>query len=193
MIEIEGGLQQLNAVTQDDLELSDDDDEIEIRAPAFASFFERLRTLMSENVETKDRSTELSAKTVHEVAQTPPPALVEITFPDPYSPRPKKRASSLGEIPAGSKKNRVDPPPSNLETPQVGIPRTPDRPTTPRNPYYSGDSIESINEDDTKLMISTFIEQSIGYLGKEFRGIGWPSYAQKCRLKISGYFVNLNI
>jgi hypothetical protein len=69
-----------------------------------------------------------------------------------------------------------------------GIPHTPDQPTVPKNPVYSGDSIESIDEDNTKQMIRTFIHSTLYQLGRDFREISWPVYAQKCRFRISGSF-----
>lgn len=181
MLEVESGIRQLNAITEDDLELSDDEDGIELRAPAFASFFERLRTLMSENVPPESQPAESMSKVSHTAAPTPSPVPES---PDPKSSRPKKHSSSLEQSPVSSKKIRLKSPESE---PLANVFPTPHRPTVPKSPQYSGDSIESIDEDNTKLMISTFIEQTIGHLGKEFRGIQWPSYARKCRLKISGY------
>ena len=51
--------------------------------------------------------------------------------------------------------------------------------TAQNNPNYNGDSIESINEGDTKLITSTFIEQTIGHLGKEFRRVQWAVICPK--------------
>ena len=93
----------------------------------------------------------------------------------------KKRPNSLTISTPSPTKVRQE-----LAAYEQNIPRTPDQPTIPKNPVYSGDSIESIDEDNTKQMIRTFIHTTLYHLGRDFRGMSWPSYAQKCRLAISG-------
>jgi hypothetical protein len=56
----------------------------------------------------------------------------------------------------------MEEPPGNISTPQTDIFQTPERRTVPNNPDYRGDLFESINEDDTKLMISTLLSRALG-------------------------------
>ena len=39
-------------------------------------------------------------------------------------------------------------------------------------------------------MITTFIHTTLSLLGSDFRQVSWPLHAQKCRLSVSGYFLN---
>jgi len=57
------------------------------------------------------------------------------------------------------------------------------------NPDYTGDSIESIDEDNTKQMMATLIHSTLYHLGMAFRQVLWPLYTGTCSLKIAGYFM----
>lgn len=176
--------QELSAITPEILKAADDEEDIKDRAPNFGLFFEQMRRLLSDNAQREEelilptaRLTLAAAKpplsnptefksTVHSISSTSDskkrPNSLTISTPSPTKVRPKEAAHELR------------------------IPQTPDQPTVPKNPVYSGDSIESIDEDNTKQMIRTFIHTTLYHLGRDFRGISWPSYAQKCRLAISG-------
>jgi hypothetical protein len=98
----------------------------------------------------------------------------------PSSSTSKKRPNSLTITTTCPKKVRL---PSSAEQ---NVPRTPDQPTIPKNPDNTGDSIESIDEDNTRDMIRTFLRIPMYHLGRDFIRPSWPSYAQKCQLDISG-------
>ena len=66
-------------------------------------------------------------------------------------------------------------------------PHTPNQPTIPKNPDFSGDSIESTDEDNTKRMIGTLIDTTLLCLRSDFTHVPWPKYVQNCRIRSSGY------
>ena len=94
----------------------------------------------------------------------------------------KKRPNSLSIITSSPTKVR---PTSSLR--EQDMPHTPDQPTIPKNPDDTGESLESIDEDNTKQMMKTFIDTILDHLEPDFGQIMWPSYAQKCQLYISGF------
>ena len=106
-----------------------------------------------------------------------PPLIPDIT---PSSSTSKKRPNSLTIRTTTPTKVR----PRSMA--EQSVPCTPDQPTIPKNPDNTGDSIESIDEDNTRDMIRTFLRTPIYHLGRDFIRLSWPSYAQKCQLDISG-------
>jgi hypothetical protein len=72
----------------------------------------------------------------------------------PSTAESKKRPNSLSIITSSPTKVR---PASSLRE-QDTMPHTPDQPTFPKNPDDTGDSLESIDEDNTKQMIKAFID-----------------------------------
>src|SRR5277367_2695996 len=67
------------------------------------------------------------------------------------------------------------------------IPQIPDQPTIPKSPAYSGDSIESTEEDNDDWDVN---RHSTYNLGGQFRDISWPSFAKICRLRCSWFLVS---
>lgn len=178
--------QELSAITPEILKAADDEEDIKDRAPSFGLFFQQLKRLLSHNAQPhpeKELILPTSQLTLADV-EPPPSNLTEFNSAahSIYSTSDsKKRPNSLTiSTPSPTK---VRPKGAAYEQ---NIPHTPDQPTVPNNPAYSGDSIESIDEDNIKQMIRTFIHTTLYNLGPEFTRIPWPSYAQKCRLGISG-------
>lgn len=52
-------------------------------------------------------------------------------------------------------------------------PATPDQPTFPANADYSGTSIESKDEENTKMLLKNFLSYSMTVLRSDFREITW--------------------
>jgi hypothetical protein len=173
LLGIEEAIQELNSITLDEIH---NDNWIEDHAPRFSSFFERLSILVSRNVLPGNPPTS------HQVS----PAAIQPLQPDQLSLKPKRRPKSLELNNSSPKKTRMESPESELDVPRDTLLQTPDRQTAQKDPYYSGDSVETIAEDNTKIMISTFIQQIVARLGDNFRLISW-STTQECKLKICGY------
>jgi len=178
--------QELRAITHEALKAADDEDDVMDRAPNFGLFFGQLRRLLCDNASPEDRL----------VSPTGPPTLAAAS--PPVSPtseststthsisltsKPKKRPNSLIISPSNPKPKKSRP---TSEVPH-NVLHTPDQPTVPKNPAHSGDSIESVDEENTKQMIRTFIHTTLSHLRKDFRRISWALYAQNCRLDVSGF------
>jgi hypothetical protein len=161
----------------------DYDDDIENHAPRFELFFDQLSLLISDKVETLDDEITLPTAELSLQAATP------VFFPEklssnvtPSTSEIKKRPNSLTITTSSPAKVHL------ISSEYKDAPRTPNQPTIPRNPTFSGDSIESTDEDNTKRMIGTLINTTLLSLRSDFTRIPWPKYAQKCRLGSSGYF-----
>ena len=102
----------------------------------------------------------------------------------PSTSETKKRPNSLTITTSSPTKVRL------TSSEYDDAPQTPDQPTIPKNPAFSGDSIESTDEDNTKRMIGTLIDTALLSLRSDFARIPWPKYARKCRLRSSGYFLS---
>ena len=182
MIEVETLARELATIGPEALKAAEDL-EIFDSVPNFRLFFESLQLLVSDNVQPEA----LVSPTTHSsIANSEPTLSLSTDHGISSASIPLKRPPAALTI-ATSNPNKVRPTSSQMER---DIPRTPDQPTVPKNPNYSGDSIESINEDNTKQMITTLIRTIISLLGTDFRQISWPSHAQKCRVGVSGYWMN---
>ena len=62
-------------------------------------------------------------------------------------------------------------------------PKTPDQPTHPTDPNFTGASVESQDEENTKMLLRQFLLNTLSVLEAEFRNITWQR---------SGYIVELN-
>ena len=62
--------------------------------------------------------------------------------------------------------------------PEDDPPKTPDQPTMPKNPAFTGDSIESADEDETKLLIKILFKCT--FFSLRASRISWPEYTEKC-------------
>ena len=159
---------------------SGEDADISDQAPTFMLFFKQLRRLMCDNAP-QERDFVLPSEQLN-LATSDPPLTPDIT---PSSSTSKKRPNSLTIKTTSPTKVR----PQSIA--EKSAPRTPDQPTIPKNPDNTGDSIESIDEDNTRDMIRTFLRITLYHLGRNFICLSWPSYTQKCQLDISGS-VNLH-
>ena len=62
-------------------------------------------------------------------------------------------------------------------------PKTPDQPTHPTDPNFTGTSVESQDEENTKMLLKQFLLNTLSVLEAEFRNIAWQQ---------SGCIVELN-
>ena len=177
---------EVTAITAEALKAAEDDEDIDERAPHFGLFFTQLRRLLCDNAPPQEElisSTSELTLTAPESAPSNQTGAQYTSDSISFTSIEKKRPNSLTISPPSAKKLRP--------TVSENTPQTPDQPTVSPNPTYSGDSRESVDEDNTKQMIRTFIRTTFYHLGRDFRRISWPSYAQKCRLDVTGFFENL--
>lgn len=156
-------------------------DDIDEQASRFEFFFSQLRLLLSDNVDAvEDEITfPVAGLSLQTEATTVDPEYVSSNAV-PSASETKKRPNSLTITTSSPIKVRL------RSSEDDDVPMTPDRPTISKNPAYSGDSIESTEEDNTKRMVGTLIESALLSLRSDFVSISWPKYAQKCRLRSSG-------
>jgi hypothetical protein len=177
-IEVEKLAKQLRSVTLEMLKSSDNDDDIEDNSPDFPLFFRQLKSLLSNNVVSEQ---DLILPT-RELTIEAPPRLDVQSVSSEYSPSiSRKRPNSLTIT--SSTPTKVH---HTSDLSEENTPSTPNQPTQTKNSNYSGDSFESVNEDNTKQMIRTFVETILYLLRRDFEQITWASYCQKCRLNVLG-------
>lgn len=170
---------ELATITPEVLKIGDNN-YIKDRAPNFRLFFRQLKNLLSENVL---RDNQLVSPTEQlTLDSTTAPDTSNLSSIIHSTTESKKRPNSLSIITSSPTKVR---PTSSLR--EQDSPHTPDQPTIPKNPDDTGDSVESIDEDNTKQMMKIFIDTILDHLEPDFGQIMWPSYAQKCQLYISGF------
>ena len=187
MAEVDGLAMELAAIKVEDLETADDNT-FKHRAPSFCLFFRQLSRLLYENdphdpyetIQRKSLIDSTAEQLTHRNASFPNQSELSIV-PSAAPPNPKKRPNSLSIATPSPMKVR-------LASHEQDSPRTPDRPTAPKNPDYSGDSIESIDEDDTKKMINNFIDTILGQISPELGKVSWPLYTERCQLDILGFY-----
>ena len=158
-------------------------DDIEKYAPKFELFFCQLRLLLSDNVEPLEN--EITLPPVESSLQTDTPILFPENLSSNTPPSPsetRKRPNSLTITTSSPTKVRL----TNSE--YTDTPQTPDQPTIPKNPAFSGESTESTDEDNTRRMIGTLVDTALLSLRSDFSEIPWPKYVQACNLRSSGYF-----
>ena len=168
-------LEEAEPESESESGLHDNQDTIERNAPNFATFFKRLRGLISVN-SPQDPNT-LAVSDNQECFE--PASTVD---------RRQSSESKVGKRPISSIIASSDAKKQRVESPltQQSSPITPNRPTASKDPDYSGDSNQSTSEDNPKAMTSTFVERSLGILGRGFLNIPWTKYARKSNFKISG-------
>ena len=156
-------------------------DDIDEHASRFEFFFSQLRLLLSDNVDTVED--EIPSPPAGISLQTDTTTVLSKYISSnaaSSTSQTKKRPNSLTITTSSPIKVRL------TSSEDVDVAKTPDQPTIPKNPAYSGDSIESTEEDNTKRMIGTLIETALLSLRSDFVSISWPKYARKCRLRSSG-------
>ena len=184
MIEIESLAQELATITPDALKVADNNI-IKDHAPNFRLFFRQLGRLLGENVPNANQFTSNTEQLAFQGGLLDTSDIQSI----PYSTiNTKKRPNSLTITTFSPTKVR----PKSFP-PEQDIPHTPDQPTVPKNPDDTGDSVESIDEDNTKQMMKVFIDTLFDLLEPEFGHVSWPLYAKRCQLDISGYYRFLSV
>jgi hypothetical protein len=176
--------------------------------PRFILFFQRLKLLVSDNKRVREELISPAEQLTDEESDSPSPRVsrpAQIAFVVPDSPplshhlnftetdpsecpslrTSKKRPNSLTLTNTSPRKVR-----HTSEHEDIGNdnpPLTPDNPPVPKDPTYSGDSVESIDEDNTKQMITTFVVSTLTFLGEDFNLLSWPFYTGNCLLETGGY------
>ena len=69
--------------------------------------------------------------------------------------------------------------------------RTPDQPTQPKDPNFTGEADESTAEDNTKEMIKLFIRITLSLFSKGIAQVTWPRFAGACHLRVDAYVFSL--
>jgi hypothetical protein len=150
------GAKQLGAVDMNDLcsgEINIDDVRKKF-APDFVQTFRSLLTIM-ENQETK-----LQMKEAKERSQS--------------NSQSVSGSTSTDALPSGVASRTQSSPDISSE------PRTPDQPTHPSNPKWSGSSTASQDEEATKKLLSRLLWDTMTILEADFRMVNW----QKSGLKV---------
>jgi hypothetical protein len=179
LIEVETLAKEPAFVTLNMLKSSDNDDEIKEIATNFRLFFRQLKSLLSDNVASEQEDILLSTREL--TIEAPQPLNVPSVPPEYFPSIPKKSPNSLTIATSTPTKVR-----HTSDLLEKNTPCIPDQPTQLKNPDYSGESIECVNEDNTKRMIGGFVEAILDLLGRYFEQITWASYPQKCRLNVLG-------
>ena len=175
-------VQQLVSITPHALKRPDYDNQVRKHASDFRLFFSQLRLLLSDNTEPSENELILPDAKLSLQAETSvhnPEALSSNVTQFPSDS--KKRPNSLIITTSSPIKVRL------TSSGDDDVPQTPDQPTIPNNPAFSGDSTESTDEDNIKRMIGTLMDTALLNLGSDFVLIPWPISAQECRLRSSGY------
>jgi len=167
---VDDGKEQLSSIRVSDL-VNDifAEDTIGDRAPHFAASFRGILALV-QNTKTSDDATK--------------PSSVPLTTSNPSKATQKRAADdTAGEKDA--KRTKVLPDESLPKGP-----RTPDQPTVLPNPNYSGStdssggSLESTDEELTKALIRSFLDDARGFLRLDFRVLDWTKSGLKTDLAI---------
>jgi hypothetical protein len=197
---------ELSSITPDAL-ASDDNHILLENAPRFWVFFKRLKVLLSDNKEVREDLVSTTEQLTVEGSNSPPPSRrghlivapdspplshpLEFSVPHPSESSSlrtsKKRPNSLTLTSTSPLKVR------NTAPGHSNMPHTPDRPTIPADPDYSGDSIESTDEDNTKHMITTFVLLTLVCLERGFNNVPWPLHTGKCSLETSGSSISSSL
>jgi len=167
---VDDGKEQLSSIHVSDL-VNDifAEDTIGDRAPQFDATFRGILALV-QNAKTSDDATR--------------PSSVSPTTPTP-SKATQKRAAEDAAGEKDAKRTKVHPDESTSKGP-----RTPDQPTIPPNPNYSGStdssggSLESTDEELTKALIRSFLDDARGFLRLDFRVLDWTKSGLKTDLAI---------
>jgi hypothetical protein len=186
VIGVESLVEELNTVTPEHL-MDQNYTDIRHLAPNFAPCFRWLRRLLSDNTQSQEKHVfSVAAQLLpHEPSLSNVAQSSTISqFISSTTSGNKKRPNSLTIDSSSPLKIRPNP--------EERTPHTPDRPSMPKNPDYTGDSSESVDEDNTKQMLVSFIDAVLSHLGRpaDFYPISWPTYVQNCELDISGSSCN---
>jgi hypothetical protein len=180
------GVEQLSSVEVRDLEtrkINMDDLTIDY-APQFASTFSTLVEVRS--IEEKKKRAKDEKKAREALSQTSSTILqssqrTKHPPPSPISTQPSKRSRTTEQE----------------TTTRVPSPKTPDRPTVPSDPdlthgtVESGVSIQSKDEESTKVLANTLIRDTMNLLGSAFRAIRWQTSGNKVQLTRTYIFLQV--
>jgi hypothetical protein len=155
------------------------EDYLEEHAPNFKLFFDQLRLLLCENEESLND--EITSPTVEQSLQNS--TGTSVSFLDTSS-RTDSSPASMSKKPPNSL-IIMSPAKMRIGRPEEDPPKTPDQPTVPKDPAFTGDSIESADEDETKLLIKILFKCT--FFSLRASQISWPKYAEKCRFTASAY------
>jgi len=167
-------------------------------------FFDTLKELVSQNVPPREPLVEPLQPSTEAFASN-------LSSSIPLSTSDIGSPLDVPQLPGSSKKRPISPPSDSeiptkvravsapllaedkvLQPQEEGHPRTPDRLTQPRNPDYSGDSIEATLEEYSKEMIKQFIQATLSTLDTQDIGnVTWPTVATDCQLRIAAYVLSL--
>lgn len=81
---------------------------------------------------------------------------------------------------------------SNAPSP-ASEPKTPDQPTHPSDPNFTGSSIESKDEENTKKLLSLLLMNTMSMLEADFRRITWLRSRYKVELNQTFFFLLSNL
>lgn len=166
MLGVSAVADQLASVDMTDLNdgIIEIDDVRKRLAPDFVGTFSSLSSIM-EIQETKERAKQAKqARRTISLADTSETTLKRAAEPS-VATFPAKRARPTSNTPS---------PPSE--------PKTPDNPTHPSDPNWTGASIESKDEENTKMLLKLFLMNTMTALEADFRRVLWQR---------SGYRVEL--
>jgi hypothetical protein len=167
-IGVREGARQLAAVEMNDLNsgLVDIDDVSNHLAPKFTATFSSILSVM-EIQEIKERAKR--AKQASQPESEPPASGSTITS------RKRPPQSPLSSAPKRAKPAADEPsPPSE--------PKTPDQPIYPSNPDFTGASIESKDEENTKKLLFDMLRNTMSVLEADFRRITWQRSGHRVEL-----------
>ena len=171
---VDDGKEQLKAINISDL-MEDifAEDTILDKAPQFDATFRAILNLVQ------------SCKTS---ADGTNPSPISVVSSNPSNAAQKRPAEDT-IVEEGSKRTKVI---SNSSSPKR--PQTPDQPTVAPNSNFtgttdsSGDSIESTDEELTRALIRSFLDDARGFLKLDFRVLDWPKSGLKTDLAIRCFY-----
>jgi hypothetical protein len=135
-------------------------DDFKKLAPEFGAFFLSLTNIIQTDEE--KRRVNAAKKAKQQAKQQPPSDSV------PFSTLPSsKRPAPNPVLVSGPFKRQKNPSPRPT-------PITPDQPTHPIDPDYSGSTAQSKNKDYTKHLLQIFMVSVLSVLESGFRTLRWP-------------------
>ena len=101
-----------------------------------------------------------------------------ITQGSTVTTRKRRSGSPVSSLPSKRIKSTVDD-----SSPSRSEPTTPDQPTHPSNPDFTGSSTASKDEENTKKLLFDLLRDTMSVLEEDFRNLAWQR---------SGYWVELS-
>ncbi len=153
------------------------DDMAHTIAPIFSNMFSSLLDVMS----TKEKK-----KRPHHATQS-----ISLAPESSESSESSKSSSASLKRPTQSQTSSVSKRTKQTVDPASPFsdPKTPDQPTHPVDPTFSGDTDESTDEENTKMLLKLFVLSSMSVLGEDIRSIRWQNSGFKV---VNTLFPNLH-